>query len=101
MAHSEFRPARAIDWMTVDLDQERRRDEERAIRIEHLEYIAHGAIRPKHVLEDLFGDYDVEFLVKCAGADVVFRVTYGSIVGKTKVLPFEAADFERRGALKI
>jgi hypothetical protein len=87
--------------MAVDPDEEWRSDEERAARIEHLEYVPDCAIGPKHVLEDLFGNDDVEFLFKHTGADVVFRITYGNIAGKAKVFPCETADFEHGGVLKI
>ena len=87
--------------MAVDLDQERRRDKERAFRIEHVEYVADGPIRPKHMLEDLFGDDDVEFLVKYVSADVVIWIAHGSVSYKTEAFPSETADFERRGVPKI
>ena len=87
--------------MAVDPDQKWRRNQEGAVWVEHLEYIAYSAIAPKHMLEDLLGENDVEFFVKNSCANVEIRIAYGPIAGKAKVLPLHAADFQRRGMSKI
>jgi hypothetical protein len=57
-------------------------------------------IGPKHMLENLFGEYDVEFFVENACADVEIRIAHGLVARKTKVLPLHAADFQRLFKMK-
>jgi hypothetical protein len=54
----------------------------------------------RYVLEDLFGDDDVEFLVKHAGADVV-PDNLRKHSGQSQGLSFDAADFQRGAVPEI
>lgn len=93
MSNSDLRPSRAIFWHIVNLNQKWRGNEQRAVRGEHLEYIAYRAIRPKQMLEHLLGDNDVELIIMHAGADVVSRKIYGTIATKPMISPFFATEF--------
>src|SRR5262249_31713027 len=98
---ADLRPSRAILWIIVNLNQKWCGNEQRTIRIEHLEHIAYCAIRPKEMLEHLLGDNDVKLLIKHKRAYVVSWKFYGTIAMKPMTPPFLPADFQRRGMSQI
>gem|GEM_PF-5945318 len=92
---ADFRPARAIDGMRVNLYEEGGGDEEVAARSEHPVNILACAVWPKEVLEDLLSDDEIEAFVQDGLADIVFGILNGGVFLKRhEVTPFLGGNFE-------